>query len=218
MKKEKPHECESCDSSREARRSPLGGLGEHRMAREMLERHGQRRDGRHDLEHLPCRDLEHDVGLAIGRVGRDRLEFLERRADLLAIIVGGVVPPEGRLEHVLGETIPVLRRRYRPQHALAQILLEGVEHEVRDAAVRLVGLERIGGREAGIKAGHGGRFRHVGVAVVAVEDRFTRFGVAVLLEVAHGVDLEAVVSGVAVRDVEMEHVAVIEGMRFQIGH
>ncbi len=82
----------------------------------------------------------------------------------------------------------------------------------------LVGLERIGGGETGVEAGHGGRFRHIRVAVVAVEDRFTRFGVAVLLEVAHGVDLEAVVAGVGVRDFEMEHVAVIEGMRFEIGH
>ena len=128
------------------------------------------------------------------------------------------MPPEGRLEHVLGETVPVLRRRHRPQRALAQILLEGVEHEVRDAAVRFVGLERIGGGETGVEAGHGGHFRHVGVAVVAVEDQFTRFWVAVLLEIAHSVDLEAVVSGVAVRDVEMEHVAVIEGVRFEIGH
>lgn len=128
------------------------------------------------------------------------------------------MPPEGRLEHVPGETVPVLRRRHRPQHALAQIFLEGVEHEVRDAAVRLVGLERIGGGETSVEAGNGGHFRHVGVAVVAVEDRFTRFGVAVLLKIAHGVDPEAVVSGVGVRDVEMEHVAVIEGVRFEIGH
>jgi len=66
VKKEEPHKCESCDSSREARRSLLGGLGEHRMARELLERHGQRSDGCHDLEHLPRRDLQHDVGLATG--------------------------------------------------------------------------------------------------------------------------------------------------------
>ena len=198
--------------------SALGGLGEHRMARELLERQGQCRDGRHDLEHLPRRDFEHDVGLAAGRVVRDGLEFLKRRTDLFAIVVGGIVPPEGRLEHVLGKTVPVLRRRHRPQHTLAQILLEGVEHEVRDTAVRLVGLERIGGSETCVEAGHGGRFRHVGVAVVAVEDRFTCFGVAVLLEVAQGIDLEATVSDVAVRDVEVEHVAVIEGMRFEIGH
>lgn len=188
------------------------------MAGELLERHSQRRDGRHDLEHLPRRDLEHDVGLAAGRVGRNGLEFLERRIDLITVVVGGVVPPEGRLEHVLGEAVPVLRRRYRPQRALAQILLEGVEYKVRDATVRFVGLEWVVGGETVIETGRSVCERHIGVAVVAVEDRFTRFCVAVRFAVAYGIDLEAVVAGVGVRDVEVEHVAVIEGMRFEISH
>ena len=185
------------------------------MAGKLLERHGQCRDGRHDLEHLPCRDLEHDVGVATDRAGRDGLEC---RTDLLTVVVGRLLPAESRLEDVLGDAVPVLRSRHRAMRAFTQIPLEGVEHEVRDATIRHVGLEWLVGGETTIEACHCGRFRHVGVAVVAVEDRFTRFGVVVLLEVAHGVDLDAVVAGVCARDVEREHVAIIECMRFEIGH